>query len=100
MSNTEHATISEDEGIITVTFDRQEKRNAITPEMTAVLWEATNALADRDDLRCLVITGTGPFFTAGLDMFSPAGNRPANPETEHLHPGWNYRRNYRSQGRC
>jgi len=24
------------------------------------------------------------------------GNRPSNPETEHLHPGWNFRRNYRS----
>jgi enoyl-CoA hydratase/carnithine racemase len=46
-----HAVITEDQGIITVTFERPEKLNAIDSSMTAVLWEATSALADRDDLR-------------------------------------------------
>jgi enoyl-CoA hydratase/carnithine racemase len=91
-----HCSVTESDGIITVTFDRQDKRNAISPEMTAALWEAANALADRDDLRVLVITGVGPYFTAGIDLRAGAGNRPGNPETEHQHPGWNFRRNYRS----
>jgi enoyl-CoA hydratase len=90
-------TISEPEdGIITVTFDREEKRNAVNPEMTEACWDAVNALADRDDLRCMVITARGTYFTAGIDLRFGAGRRPPNPETVHLHPGWGYRRNYRS----
>lgn len=90
------ARISESDGILTVTFDRPEKLNAISRDMTATLWQAANALADRDDLRCLVITAEGPYFTAGMDLATGGGNRPGNPETQHLHPGWNFRRNYRS----
>ena len=91
-----HCTITEQDGIITVTTTRPEKLNAISHEVTAAYWEAANALADRDDLRVMVITAEGPYFTAGLDLSSLGGNRPGNPETEHLHPGWNFRRNYRS----
>ncbi len=91
-----HATITEDDGIITVTTDRQGKLNAISPQVTEAYWEAVTRLEDRDDLRCMVITAKGKYFTAGLDLSGPGGNRPGNPETEHLHPGWNFRRNYRS----
>lgn len=86
-----NARITEDEGILTVTFDREEKLNAIDSSMTSVLWDAVTALAERDDLRCMVITGQGRFFTAGIDINDmPAGER---PETDH--PGWNFRRQYR-----
>lgn len=91
-----HATITEDDGIITVTTDRQGKLNAISPQVTEAYWEAVTRLEDRDDLRCMVITAKGRYFTAGLDLSGPGGNRPGNPETMHLHPGWNFRRNYRS----
>lgn len=91
-----HATIIEDDGIITVMVDRQEKLNAYSHQVTETFWEAANALADRDDLRCMVIAAKGKYFTAGLDLSSPGGNRPGNPETMHQHPGWNFRRNYRS----
>ena len=91
-----HATITEDDGIITVTTDRQGKLNAISPQVTEAYWEAVTRLEDRDDLRCMVITAKGKYFTAGLDLSGPGGNRPGNPETMHLHPGWNFRRNYRS----
>ncbi len=96
MSDQSQATITEEDGIITVTLDRQDKLNAISPQITATLWAATTALADRDDLRAMVITAKGRYFTSGIDIARPVGNRPGNPETEHLHPGWNFRRNYRS----
>ena len=92
----EHARLTEAGGILTVTVDRQDKRNAFSPQVTETLWRAASQLADRDDLRCLVITAVGPYFTAGIDLSAPVGNRPGNPETEHTHPGWNFRRNYRS----
>ena len=91
-----HSYLSIDDGIITVTIDRQRKLNAISAEVTRMLWDAANMLADRDDLRCMVITAKGKYFTAGQDLATGGGTRPGNPETEHLHPGWNFRRNYRS----
>jgi enoyl-CoA hydratase/carnithine racemase len=90
-----HAVISEDDGIITVTFDRDDKLNAIDSSMTAALWEAATALAERDDLRCLVITGKGRYFTAGMDLKEVTGNRPDRPEPSATHPGWSFRRYYR-----
>ena len=92
----EHARLTEADGILTVTIDRQGKRNAISPQVTETLWRAAGELADSDDVRCLVITAAGPYFTAGIDLSAPVGSRPGNPETEHTHPGWNFRRNYRS----
>ena len=63
-----NAAIDIDDGIITVTLDRPDKLNAISHEMTASLWEAVLALGDRDDLRCMVITAKGRYFTAGQDI--------------------------------
>jgi enoyl-CoA hydratase len=71
----EQARLSEAEGILTVTFDRPAKLNAISPRMTAVLWEAVRALGDREDLRVLVITGVGRYFTAGIDLNHLAADR-------------------------
>ena len=50
MSDEAHCSITEDDGIITVTTHRPRKLNAISHEVTAAYWEAANALADRDDL--------------------------------------------------
>jgi enoyl-CoA hydratase len=68
-----HAEISEEGGVLTVTLTRAEKLNAISEEMTAVLWEAVAAVRDREDLRVLVITGQGRYFSAGIDLNSPTG---------------------------
>ena len=40
MSEQPDATITEQDGIITVTFDRQRKLNAINPQMSAALWSS------------------------------------------------------------
>ncbi|MBV9485581.1 MAG: enoyl-CoA hydratase/isomerase family protein, partial [Frankiaceae bacterium] len=96
MPDCEYAPITEADGILTLTFRREAKLNAITPEMTEALWDAVRQLEMRDDIRCLVITGTGKYFTAGMDLSTHVGSSPGNPETEHLHPGWNFRRDYRS----
>jgi enoyl-CoA hydratase len=90
------APITEDDGILTVTLKRPAKLNAITPEMTESLWTAVRRLSMEDDIRCLVITGTGRYFTAGMDLSTQVGTSPGNPETEAAHPGWNFRRNYRT----
>jgi enoyl-CoA hydratase len=61
-------TRTEREGVITLCFSRPEKLNALTPAMIEALGDAVDALAARDDLRVLVITGHGRYFTSGVDV--------------------------------
>jgi len=90
-----HVRTTTDDGLITVTIDREEKRNAISPQVTQALWDAVRALSEREELRCLVITAVGGYFTAGLDLAAAAAARKADPPDEGPHPGWKYRRGYR-----
>lgn len=55
-------------GVLTVTFTRDDKLNAVTPEMLAALQEAVTDLAENADARVLVITAEGRHFTAGMDI--------------------------------
>jgi enoyl-CoA hydratase len=66
-----HAQIEESDSILTFTLDRDEKMNAVSPEMTDLLWDAVRTVADRADLRALVIRANGRYFTAGLDLKAP-----------------------------
>jgi enoyl-CoA hydratase/carnithine racemase len=90
-SSDNHGRIDEADGVLTVTFDRQAKHNAISPQMTALLWDAARALGDREDLRVLVITATGRYFTAGIDLAHLAADRRGGK----LRSDVAYRRTYR-----
>lgn len=93
----EHAKITEADGILTVTITRPDKLGAISPLVTQMFWEATQMMIERDDLRCMVITGEGKYFTAGIDLTASAADRQADLDkaATNTRPGWNYRRNYR-----
>lgn len=49
-------------------FNRPEKRNAINGDIILEMIAALDALRDDDTAKCVVITGEGPAFTAGLDF--------------------------------
>ena len=56
-------------GIATITFDRPEARNALTPEMICRLADAFMDFAADDDLRVAILTGSGDkAFCAGGDL--------------------------------
>jgi enoyl-CoA hydratase/carnithine racemase len=77
-------------GILTFTFTRPDKLNAVSIAMIEGLRDAVHDFADDDALRVLVITGEGKFFTAGADITAlPVGD--TGPETL----GSEFRRNYR-----
>lgn len=67
-ASTDHARLTEGDGVLTVTFTRAGKLNAVGAEMFDLLRHALQALVQRDDLRVLLITGEGPYFTAGFDI--------------------------------
>ena len=87
-----HGRIAEASGVITVVIDRQNKRNAISPQITALLWDAVRALAERDDLRAMVITGVGDYFSAGIDINAV----PGEIDGVRVQPDSAYRRRYRN----
>lgn len=62
------------EGVLTLRLNRPEAFNALTAEMTVGLVEALHGVVARDDVRVVVITGTGEAFSAGADL---AGDDPA-----------------------
>ena len=57
-----------DDGVLTVTLARPERRNAIDGEMAAALRTAFEAAADNPDVRALILTGEGKAFSAGGDL--------------------------------
>jgi enoyl-CoA hydratase len=92
---TDDAIRDDTDGIITVTFNRDAKRNAVNAAMWDVLRRAVRDLGDDDAVRVLVITGTGRYFTSGLDY---ANLRPNIGEgTDGVVRGSNMRRQYRTE---
>ena len=60
----------DDRGVVTVTLNRPEKKNAATATMWEELFETFSEVADRDGDRVLVLTGAGGSFCSGADLTS------------------------------
>ena len=66
--NWEHFGFSVEDGVGTVTFDRPDKLNALTFEVYADLRDLLTEIEHGDEVRVLVITGTGRGFCSGGDV--------------------------------
>ena len=64
----EPLTFSIDNRIATITYNRPEKLNAMTPEMAELMWQAVRSINASDELRVVILTGTGKAFCAGSDI--------------------------------
>jgi enoyl-CoA hydratase/carnithine racemase len=62
-------------GILTLTFHRLDKKNAITRAMYTAMAEALEAAAADDTVRVAVIQGDPTCFTAGNDLMDFLSNR-------------------------
>ena len=67
-----------------IVIDRPDKANALTEAMLRDLTAAFDAMAARDDLRAVVLTGTGGVFSAGADLADAANGLAVSPEWERL----------------
>ena len=63
-----HFRWSEADGVGTIRLDRPERLNALTFDSYAELRDAFVTLRTRDEVRCVVITGTGRAFCTGGDV--------------------------------
>jgi enoyl-CoA hydratase len=59
-----------EDGVLWLTFNRPEVLNAVDGAMMAALAEALERARSRDEVRVVVLTGTGRGFSAGADMAS------------------------------
>jgi enoyl-CoA hydratase len=61
-------------GVATVTLQRPEKRNALSIDLRVELADAFDGLAADDGVGCIVLTGAGPAFCAGMDTAQFGGD--------------------------
>lgn len=65
---TEGMTVTTDDGVLRLTLDRPGHMNALTADMTDRLADEIEQGAVREDVRVVLLRGTGRAFTAGADI--------------------------------
>ena len=69
MAHEQELIVEEKGAICTLTFNRPEKRNLLTPAMLIELSEQLDRLRDGNKVRCVVIRGSGEkAFSSGYDI--------------------------------
>lgn len=73
-----------DRGVLTLTMNRPDRRNALSPDMMSAMIHALAAAADDPEVGAILLTGAGEAFCAGGDVkgFAEGGgaNRGLGPE--------------------
>jgi enoyl-CoA hydratase/carnithine racemase len=64
--------VKRDGGVVTITLNRPEKKNAMSGQLFEELHEVVSEVQRRDDDRVLVITGAGGDFCSGADLSAPS----------------------------
>src|SRR6201999_1851108 len=68
-----------DQGLLTITMNRPDRRNALNPDMTKGLVEAARRAAEDHDVRAVLLKGAGGTFCVGGDVKSMAEGRAPLP---------------------
>lgn len=68
-------------GILTVTLNRPEKKNAVIPPMWDAMGDLFRSAARDPDVRAVVLTGAGGDFCSGADLWAPPGEEPPHQMT-------------------
>ena len=68
-----------DHGLLTITMNRPERRNALNPDMTLGLVAAARRAAEDHEVRAVLLKGAGGTFCVGGDVKSMAEGRAPLP---------------------
>jgi enoyl-CoA hydratase len=68
-------TVERDGAVALLTLNRPDKRNALSLDLRAELTGALTELAHDGEVRCVVMTGAGTAFCAGMDTSEFGGDR-------------------------
>ena len=75
MSDNQMVLQSLEHGLLTITMNRPERRNALNPDMTRGLVEAARRAQDDPEVRAVLLKGAGGTFCVGGDVKSMAEGR-------------------------
>lgn len=83
MNNYEAIQVTENGPVLTVGMNRPAKANAMNDQMSREIVEVLQRIRERSDLKYVVFTGNGQFFSGGADMNEAAENlgQAADPAT-------------------
>jgi 2-(1,2-epoxy-1,2-dihydrophenyl)acetyl-CoA isomerase len=76
MSTNEMVLQNLEGGLLTITMNRPDRRNALNPDMTRGLVEAARRAAEDQEVRAVLLKGAGGTFCVGGDVKSMAAGRP------------------------
>ncbi|MBB6142736.1 methylglutaconyl-CoA hydratase [Silvibacterium bohemicum] len=76
--------IRSENGVVTITMNRPEKRNALNPAMIEDLTGAFLAAANDPSCGVIILTGAGPSFCAGLDLEHLEAMRDKSPQEHRI----------------
>ncbi|WP_024512211.1 enoyl-CoA hydratase [Bradyrhizobium sp. ARR65] len=79
MSSTDMVLQHLESGLLTITMNRPDRRNALNPDMTRGLVEAARRAAEDHDVRAVLIKGAGGTFCVGGDVKAMADGRAPLP---------------------
>ncbi|HMC38641.1 MAG TPA: enoyl-CoA hydratase-related protein [Acidimicrobiales bacterium] len=95
--SSELLTVTRRDGVVTLTLDRAERKNALTVEMVSRLTEEVEAAGRNEGDRVILIQAAGADFCSGIDLVesnrpgrgadegaTEGGDRPARPRAGHL----------------
>ncbi|MCH7706963.1 MAG: crotonase/enoyl-CoA hydratase family protein [Myxococcales bacterium] len=74
--------VDKTDGVMTVTLNRPEKKNAVNCEMMCLLYDAWKEVDANDEIRCAILTGNGDTFCAGMDLSEIPKLRSGKPDNE------------------
>src|SRR5882672_704029 len=77
---TDHVRSDISNGVLTLTLNRPEKKNALTRAMYEALGEGIDAAGQNDEIRCVLIQAEGDVFTAGNDLDDFAAANRGEPD--------------------
>lgn len=81
---TDHVIVTFEDGVQTLTLNRPDKKNALTPEMYAALADGIERAETDPQIRVTLFQANGDAFTAGNDLgdFAKAGTAPVTQSNE------------------
>ena len=74
--------VDRSDGLVTVTFNRPERKNAIAPDQWPLLDEIITEVWQSPDDRALILTGAGGNFSSGADLSSAGSTRARDDSDE------------------
>lgn len=88
----EGLVVRRDEGVLEITLDRPDRKNALSPAMVAGVTDAVTRTAHDDDVRVIVLRSSSGDFCTGMDLSqskrSDASGETRRPRAGHLQRGF------------